>query len=80
MQTSISVWVKHWGFTTSHSDDVKSEAEIGIEVNQNMKGPGARGPAQALGANVKTVTALSFAQQSTAGCLCCSQQDSSRGF
>jgi hypothetical protein len=55
-QTSISIWVKHWGFTMSHSDDVKIEAEIGIEVNWKMKGPGARGSAQGLGANVKTVT------------------------
>jgi hypothetical protein len=30
--------------------------EIGIEVNQNVKGPGARGPVQGLGASVKTVT------------------------
>jgi hypothetical protein len=45
-QTSISIWVKHWGFTMSHSDDVKIEVETGIEVNWDVKDPGARGPAQ----------------------------------
>jgi hypothetical protein len=40
----------------SHSDDVKMEAEIVIEVNRKMKSPGARGLAQELGANIKTVT------------------------
>jgi hypothetical protein len=45
-QTSISIWVKHWGFTMSHSDDVKIEAEIEIEVNRDVKDPGARGTAQ----------------------------------
>jgi hypothetical protein len=38
MQTSISVWVKHWGFTMNHSDDVKMEAEILIEVNRKIEG------------------------------------------
>jgi hypothetical protein len=60
MQTSISIWVKHWGFTMSHSDDMKIEEEIGIEVDWGMKGPGARGPAQGLGANVKTVTMVPY--------------------
>jgi hypothetical protein len=40
----------------SHCDDVEIEAEIGIEVDWGVKGPGARGSVQGLGASIKTVT------------------------